>query len=126
MAPRKKVKLTTIVDGSKYDMLESWMGPKQGNTPVADVNEYIESEEAAKRTDPPGSVKAVAKARRRVLGHANGMATSGLTAEALFAEIARLAPHDRSGNPTTVPQVRRVFEGIMALRTTLTKDAADE
>jgi len=120
----KTTRLDTIIDATKLKNIDNWMGgPKQGVKPVADVNEYIESEETAKRLDPPGSAKAVAKARRRVFEHGVGMATSGLTAEALFAEIARLAGPDKNRNPTSVATVERIFKGIIALGSTLEPEA---
>lgn len=68
-----KHNLTTIIDSTKLKNIDSWLGPKQGDVPVADVDDYIASEQIAKESDPPGSVKAVAKARVRVLEHAHGM-----------------------------------------------------
>lgn len=115
-----KAKVNTIIDSSRLQGIENWMGgPKQGNVPVPDVDDYIESEEIAKQSDPPGSVKAVAKARRRAFEHGVGIATAGLTAEALFAEIARLAPLDKNRHATSADTVRRVFKGIIALGSTL-------
>lgn len=114
-------KVNTLIDSTKLQAIDNWLGatPKQGNVPVQDVEEYLTSEATAKQLDPPGSAKAVAKAARKAHAMAVGVATSGLTLEALCRLVSPLCPRDQKGNPTSEMQVERVLRGLLKLHTTL-------
>lgn len=118
-------KLNTLIDSSKLQAIDNWLGgPKQGTKPVADVNEYYESEKSAQELDPPGSAKSVARARRRAHDVATGFATSGLTFKALAEDIQRLTSRCCSKDAEiSVHTVERVLKAQLQLHTLLERGA---
>lgn len=119
----KGTKLNTIIDGDRLKALDNWLTgdagkPKQGTKPVADVNEYFESEKSAQQLDPPGSAKSIARAIRRAHGMAVGVAESGLTFDALCKIVADLAP-PANRNRLSAVAVASVIKGLLLLHTKL-------